>query len=290
MTSQKCQVCNSVNIEIKYQGNIRNGKFPNIIKDATILKCLNCDVEFLPDYNIDYSIKDYRDLVDSDSTVDSYYRIHDNDQFSKLSLIELKNLRGKKIVDIGCGAGSFLDLVKGYTSDTFAIEPAKYYHDALNLKKHKVFSSIRDLLSTTEEQFDYVTSFSVIEHVDDPIDFIISATKLLKPGGVLIISTPNSNDVLLDLIPREYASFFYRVVHKWYFNQKSLSFIFKKANLDFKIIFKHRFGLSNLIAWCNEKKPNCTQSINFTQSLDAQYKQELESKGISDYIYIVSTK
>ena len=88
MISQKCKVCNSDNIDIKYQGNIRNGKFPNIIKNATIFKCLQCEVKFLSNYNIDYTIKDYRDLVDSDSSKESFYRIHDNDQYSKLSFIE----------------------------------------------------------------------------------------------------------------------------------------------------------------------------------------------------------
>jgi len=286
----KCQICGSKNTEIEYKGDIRNGRFPNVINDAEIFKCIECEVKFLSNYNIDYTFKDYRDLVDSDSTKESYYRIHDNDQYSKLSFIELKELRGKKIVDIGCGAGSFLDLIKGFASETFAIEPAKYYHNDLASKNHKVFSSINDLLLISEGQFDYVTSFSVIEHVDDPLDFVLSASKLLKPGGILILSTPNSDDLLLKLMPKDYSSFFYRVVHKWYFNKKSLAFIAKKANLNFKTIFKHRFGLANLISWCNERRPNCPEPINFTNNFDAQYKSELESKEISDYIYIVASK
>ena len=88
-----------------------------------------------------------------------------------------------------------MDLVKGYESETFAIEPAKYYHNDLASKNHKVFNSISDLLLISEGQFDYVTSFSVIEHVDDPLDFVLSASKLLKPGGILILSTPNPLEI-----------------------------------------------------------------------------------------------
>jgi 2-polyprenyl-3-methyl-5-hydroxy-6-metoxy-1,4-benzoquinol methylase len=290
MHTVNCQICGSKNTEIKYKGAIRNGKFPDVIEDAEIFTCLGCGVEYLSKYDIDYTKKDYRNLVDSESTEESYYKIHDNDQYSKLSLFELKELRGKKVVDIGCGAGSFLDLVKGFSSETYAIEPAKYYHKSLKSKQHKVFDSLDEILKESEGTFDIVTSFSVIEHVDDPLDFIVKSSKLLKSGGKMVFSTPNSNDILLKLIPNEYSSFFYRVVHKWYFNSKSLSYLANYANLEFKIVYKHRFDLANLISWCNEQKPNCAKPIEFSTNLDVLYKMELESKGISDYIYITATK
>ena len=290
MISERCKVCNSDNIKIQYQGNIRNGKFPNVIKDATIFKCLICEVEFLSDYHIDYTTKEYRDLVDSESTDDSYYKIHDNDQYLKLSFLELKELRGKKILDIGCGGGSFLDLVKGFASETFAVEPATYYHQSLRGKGHLVFESAKELSLKTVGQFDYVVSFSVIEHVNDPISFFEEAIRLLKPGGTLIISTPNANDVLLKLLPDSYSSFFYRVVHKWYFTKKSLSFIAEQFGLDFKIVHKHRFGLSNLLSWMCFRKPKASVPIEFSEVLEATYKSELENIGQADYLYLIATK
>ncbi len=42
-----------------------------------------------------------------------------------------------------------------------------------------------------EASFDVITSFEVIEHVPQPLDFATTFVKLLKPGGVAILSTPN---------------------------------------------------------------------------------------------------
>jgi SAM-dependent methyltransferase len=136
--------------------------------------------------------------------------------------------------------------------------------------------------------FDYIVSFSVIEHVDDPISFIDEAIMLLKPGGTLVISTPNANDVLLKLLPANYPSFFYRVVHKWYFTKESLSFVARNSGLDFKIIHKHRFGLSNLLFWMDSRKPNASVSIEFSDILEATYKSELENNGQADYLYLIA--
>lgn len=291
MKNVKCPICDSNTVEIKYQGNIRSGQYPNVMPDARIYKCDSCLIEFLSDYKMDYDSPVYRELVDSDHTADAYYSIHDKDQYTKLSFIDLSKLRGKRIIDIGSGAGSFLDLVKGYTSETYAIEPARFYHDALAGKGHKVFDSVDQILPELENSFDYVVSFSVIEHVEDPLQFMEQAVKLLKDNGQMIFSTPNAEDILLKLLPNEYTAFFYRVVHKWYFNKASLTFISKKTGLkSFKIVYKHRFGLSNLLTWMDEKRPNSSKKINFSDSLNSSYKLELEGKGIADYIYLIATK
>lgn len=290
MNTQYCPVCNSVNVKIHYFGPIRNGKFPNIVDSATIYKCNVCSIEYLADYEMNYNSTDYRELVDSSHTAEDYYTIHDNDQYGKLQFFDLKDLRGKKILDLGSGAGAFLDLVKGYVSESYAVEPATYYHPSLQEKGHKVYTSADDLFPEMAAQFDYIVSFSVIEHVDDPISFIKEAIMLLKPGGTLVISTPNANDVLLKLLPDNYTSFFYRVVHKWYFTKKSLSFIAKNSGLDFKIVHKHRFGLSNLLSWMNYKKPNTSVPIEFSDILEATFKSELENNGQADYLYLIGTK
>jgi hypothetical protein len=115
-----------VSVKIHYFGPIRNGKFPNIVDSAIIYKCAEYAIEYLSNYNIDYKSTDYRQLVDSSHTAEGYYDIHDNNQYGKLQFLNLKDLRGKKILDMGSGAGAFLDFVKGYASESYAIEPATY--------------------------------------------------------------------------------------------------------------------------------------------------------------------
>jgi len=43
-----------------------------------------------------------------------------------------------------------------------------------------------------DETFEFVSSFDVIEHLPSPSDLLIEAHRLLKPGGILVVSTPNT--------------------------------------------------------------------------------------------------
>ena len=57
------------------------------------------------------------------------------------------------------------------------------------------------------EIVDFVVTFQVIEHVEDPVKFLQVIYQLLKPGGKLLIATPNSNDIMLKLLPQEFNFF-----------------------------------------------------------------------------------
>lgn len=184
-----------------------------------------------------------------------------------------------------------MDLVYGLSKETYAIEPTISFHENLLKNGHVVYSSIEDMLPKYENYFDFIVCFSVIEHVQDPFLFMKNAFKLLKKGGLIIFSTPNSKDILFEMLPDEYPSFFYRTVHKTYFNKSSLEFISKKIKMiNPEIIFKHRFGLDNLLNWLNFKKPSIKKKYTFNQQLDSNYKSEIEKLGVSDYIYLKSTK
>jgi 2-polyprenyl-3-methyl-5-hydroxy-6-metoxy-1,4-benzoquinol methylase len=240
--------------------------------------------------SIDYETEEYRQLVDIESTPSSYYRIHDNEQSSRLQFLNLADVRGKTCADVGAGAGSFLDLVRGYAAKTIAVEPAGFYHSELKLKGHAVFPYCKDALEELEGRVDFVTCFSVIEHVPNPVEFVSELSKLAGPNATIIISTPNSDDWLIDLLAT-YKSFFYRVVHKWYFNASSLSFVARAAGLnDVAIQYIQRFPLGNALNWFKEGRPSGNASAGFSNLFEDLYKRELESSGKADYLYMVIRK
>jgi 2-polyprenyl-3-methyl-5-hydroxy-6-metoxy-1,4-benzoquinol methylase len=95
------------------------------------------------------------------------------------------------VLDVGCGNGGFLCLAKeigwqvyGIDMDPKAVEMAR--SRGLNVECGGI-----ELLSHESQKYDVITLSHVIEHVHDPLDLLHQLYRLLKPGGVLWIETPN---------------------------------------------------------------------------------------------------
>lgn len=99
---------------------------------------------------------------------------------------------GGRLLDIGCGNGYYLAVMKelgwevaGIEIDPKAAEVAKSRFDIL------VHQGNLENAPFDDRSFDVITMSHVIEHIPDPIRFIINAAKLLKPSGQMVIITPN---------------------------------------------------------------------------------------------------
>ena len=103
-------------------------------------------------------------------------------------------LQNAKILDIGCGGGLFLSLLKQYGAQVTGIELsdsraqyAKTKH-GLQIDKHPIESDTWQ--NGYAQHFDAVTLWDVIEHVNYPQQTLESAANVLKKGGFLFIDTP----------------------------------------------------------------------------------------------------
>ncbi|MFX0135401.1 MAG: class I SAM-dependent methyltransferase [Candidatus Hodarchaeota archaeon] len=100
---------------------------------------------------------------------------------------------GERILDIGCGNGILLTLVKSKYRELYGIDISNY---ALSIaKKHGVKTFKIDLnkekLPFKDNFFDMVVCLDVIEHIFDPYYLLAEIHRVLKLKGELIISTPN---------------------------------------------------------------------------------------------------
>ena len=284
---QNCRICGANNWSVLYKGPIRIGKFGNWSKtDYVVWKCGQCHVGFLDLPALDYEANDYREMVDGGSSREHHYAIHDGEQAAKVKILGTDKLRGKVIADIGCGAGSFLDLVKGFASNTIAVEPNRSFHQELESKGHKTYGYCKDSLKEWEGAVDIAVSFAVLEHVENPLEFLKEINSLLKPGGVLLISTPNYRDWLIEILPHYYGRFFFRYVHTWYFTQESIQTLSSLSGFSStQIQFVQRFDISNALLWARDHRPTGLGKIQTLQGLDSAYKRLLEANGRSDFIY-----
>lgn len=282
-----CKICGARQWDLLYRGPVRAGRFGEVTsKPQVVWKCRGCEAGFLEGFTLDYETGEYRRLVEGEDSADHFYQVHDSEQLEKINVVGTGSLRKQIIADIGCGAGSFLDLIKGYSSVTIAVEPQQNYHPALKAKGHQVYSYCEDSLREWRGKIDLIVCFSVIEHLEDPVQLLSQAHDLLHSGGRMLISTPNANDWLLSLLPDVYASFFYRTAHRWYFREASLRTLARRAGFSKSSVrFLHRFDLSNFLLWLRDKRPTGLGKIQIPASLDAHFSSALEEARTADYLY-----
>ncbi len=161
---------------------------------------------------------------------------------------------GKKYVDIGCGLGGVLELMKEVTNEPNGVELQKEIRELLNNIGFKVFAGIDDL----EIDYDVISMFHVFEHILSPLEFLKKTASKLKSGGKIIIEVPHANDALLKSYQSEkFKEFTLWSEHIILHTKKSLTVYLENAG--FKNVQVHgfqRFPLSNHLYWLSKGLPN----------------------------------
>lgn len=123
-------------------------------------------------------------LREADPSADGFLRVRD-----ALALLD----PGEKLLDVGCGEGVLAELARPVYREIHGIDIAE---DAVRLARTKGMIAHCVNLNTDrapypDGTFDTVVTLDVIEHVFDPTAFIGELHRLLRPGGHLVLSTPN---------------------------------------------------------------------------------------------------
>lgn len=110
--------------------------------------------------------------------------------------ITLNLIEGEKILDVGCGVGTFAYQISKKAKHVIgidllptSIEIAKDFFQSDNLE-----FKVADLFEERfpDNSFDCILFLETIEHVDSPVAFLKEFHRILKPNGCLIVSTPNA--------------------------------------------------------------------------------------------------
>jgi len=294
MTS--CDLCNIQEYEVNYNGVIRDGVvgIKTTIKHK-VVKCNGCGLVRLLDNPLTmeyYQSDEYRNAYNETSNPSDYIEMHDNEQPPRLDKIGADFFRGKIVLDYGCGGGAFLDLVSGLSEKTLGIEPFSGYHESLKRRGHEIFSDIETAQSKYREKVDSIISFGVLEHVENPQQYLKDAYSLLKKGGKMYLETDNLNDILMKLNINSFDEFFYRTAHLWYFEDKTLKQMVDQAGFsDIRISFRHNFDMSNVMLWLRDNKPTGNGKLDFlNSSVDKNWVEFVESSGLADLVCVEMTK
>jgi len=189
-----CALCESSEKELVFR--TRDGHF--------LSRCLRCGFQF------------YSPRPDS-QRIEAYY--HEEAFYEKTNITAVEivmeilahhNLRSGKLLDIGCGVGALVALAGKKGWDAVGMDPSP---KAVELAKQVLdLDILQTYLGDTQfepETFDVVVLLAVLEHSFDPVSIMKNVWQILKPGGWVIASTPNLDNLSYHLMKhREEYSWF----------------------------------------------------------------------------------
>lgn len=179
----------------------------------------------------------------------------------------------------------------GVASEIVGIEPTEAFRKKLEKKGYRMYAYAEEACIDYENKVDVVTSFDVIEHVENPRVFMEECYRLCAQGGRVIIGTPTEQPIMRMAL-EEYDSFLFSTQHLWVLNKESLELAAKLAGFkNIQIKYKQRYGLGNLIAWLKERRPMGNVDCSYiAESVNRSWMVNSEECRLADYIVIYAEK
>jgi 2-polyprenyl-3-methyl-5-hydroxy-6-metoxy-1,4-benzoquinol methylase len=147
----------------------------------------------------------------------------------RLSLLQEYKSSGR-LLEVGCARGDFLKAARK-TFDVFGVEP----NPELASESSHIAPLFEDVVERAPwKDFDVVASFHVIEHVDSPQSFIRAMSERLKPGGLLVIETPNIASLPFRLMKSRWRQFIPE--HYFFFDPKTIARLLRDHGLEVRSV------------------------------------------------------
>ncbi|MGH7229120.1 MAG: class I SAM-dependent methyltransferase [Nitrospiraceae bacterium] len=163
--------------------------------------------------------------------------------FQRARLHAIAARRTGRVLDVGCGDGSFLEALARQGWEVFGTELSESI--AATAKKRlgeRVRVGAMDEIGFAAASFDLVTFWHVLEHLDDPKLALAEARRLLKADGRVVVAVPNIESLQARMFKEDW---FHLDVprHRWHFSPRTLAAVADRCNL--RVESTRHFSLEN---------------------------------------------
>lgn len=160
------------------------------------------------------------------------------------------NLGGRRLLDYGCGRGTLLKVAGEFGLSPVGVESDPVARSiAAAQPSTQVFESLQEMRAFQRDaEFDFITLWTVIEHLRTPWDELAKLRQFLRPGGWLLISTIDTSCARARLQRKKWEQYT-NPTHFYYFNPRSLGRAVLAAGFTefsqwrFPIHYPHHRGL-----------------------------------------------
>jgi len=185
-----------------------------------------------------------------------------------------------KILDVGCGIGLFLIEAK---KRGWEVHGTEFTDKAIDICRSQGINMQQGKLDPSwykEGMFDIVTSFEVIEHINNPIEEIKNIHAILRQGGLFYFTTPNFNAVERYFLKADYNVIVYPE-HLSYYTKRTINHLLTNNGFARKKLTTTGISLTRIRTSLNK---NSKESYVSASSSDEKLRTTLEKNRFSMFV------
>ena len=224
-------------------------------------------------------------------------KLQENNEINFLEKV-VPDLKRREILEVGCGRGEFLAVMKARGYDIVGVEPDPYKHDLIKANAKEAEVEVEAVRSPGEkipfesETFDFIYCNNVIEHCHDPLMLLKESGRVLKPQGLMYFTVinrfgfrdPHYHLNFLNWMPRWLAEKYIilrgrskKLIHPTeslnklsemhYFTFNGFKKIARESGFETQDLRKYKLRHPELISASNKKAVNLLRTVPFTYYL-----------------------
>lgn len=276
----KCIVCGG-----KMQGSRVKGllKCENCGFMSADLNLSNAEIKQLYSENY-YHGEEYADYLSDKQIIQKNF----NKRLEKMKPY-LDNVKDKKLFEIGCAYGFFLQVASqifGKISGIDISEDAiKYAKEILKLDVYAGDFCLLDI----QDKFDVICMWDTIEHLDKPELFVKKSYEILNKDGLLCITTGDIGSVNARLRGRKWRQI-HPPTHLHYFSRKTLALLLEKEGFEILEVTypANKISLNTVLYTILCLKSNCEKIYKFVEKIGIT-KWNININ-LHDFMYMIAKK
>jgi 2-polyprenyl-3-methyl-5-hydroxy-6-metoxy-1,4-benzoquinol methylase len=193
-----------------------------------IVQCLECGLVYTnPRYEALEITETYRAIEDPLYVLEREGRVLTFERHLRPIERLLGPSRGRRLLDVGCHIGVFLEIAQAHGWEAWGVEPSRWAVEVARSRGLRVVEGTLQEAAFPEAWFDVVTMWDVIEHLSDPMGELREIHRVLKPGGWVVIHTMDIESPFARLLGPRWP--WLMEMHLYYFSRRTLRHMLERA-------------------------------------------------------------
>jgi SAM-dependent methyltransferase len=209
-----------------------------VLPEGPLVRCTECG-QLVSQCTETQYIRSLETFDTSTGTFPGAESVRRHEKVSARRLRKVLELLGKppheaRLLDVGCSSGAFLLTARKLGLNTTGVEPSAEAAETARRAGLNVFTGFLDGARFSDASFDAATLIEVIEHLRDPRSLLVECRRVLKPGGILLVTTPNAASWTARLMGSRWDGFSLTAMggHVSFFNPRSIRMIAERTGFE----------------------------------------------------------